>query len=262
MNFSQPLYSQIESLQNDKIKYLLRLISKNNERRKKGVFVVEGLQENSIALRFGYKPVEFFICPKIFQGEYPIAKINYISEKIYRNLAYRDSSEGIIGVYCEKQNDLENFSPKENSIIILLESIEKPGNLGAVLRSCEAFGIDAILITDPKIDFYNPNVIRSSVGCLFGMNFFQTDNEKALDFFEKNNYHIVTTFMDEKSDMIQNVSLNRNTVICFGTEHSGLSDFWKNKGQNFLIPMAGSIDSLNLSNAVAIVCYESLRQRI
>ncbi|WP_164203499.1 TrmH family RNA methyltransferase, partial [Stenotrophomonas maltophilia] len=89
-----------------------------------------------------------------------------------------------IGVYQEKQKSLEHFTPKPNSGIILLESVEKPGNLGAVLRSCEAFGIDAIIITDPKTDFYNPNVIRSSVGCLFGMNFFQTDNESAMDFFK------------------------------------------------------------------------------
>jgi len=255
-------FSKIESLQNDKIKDLSRIISKNNERRKKKIFVVEGFQENNIAIKSGYTPIEFFICTKIFQGEYPNAKINYISEKIYQNLAYRDTSEGIIGVYHEKQTKLEDFSPKENSTIILLESIEKPGNLGAVLRSCEAFGIDAIIVTDPKTDFYNPNVIRSSVGCLFGINFFQTDNKTAFNFFKNYDYQIITTFMNEDTRKIQNIDFNKNTVICFGTEHSGLSDFWKNKGYNFLIPMIGSIDSLNLSNAVAITCYESLRQRI
>jgi len=260
MDYTDSLQFQIESLQNKKIKDIIRLISKNNERRKRKIFIVEGLQENSIALKFGYKPVEFFICNKIFKGNYPNYKINYVSEKIYQNLAYRGSSEGIIGIYHEKQNELKNFLPKEKSIIILLESIEKPGNLGAILRSCEAFGIDAIIVTDPKIDFYNPNVIRSSVGCLFGMNFFHTNNEESIDFFKKNNYNIITTFMNEYSDKIQNIDFNRKTVICFGTEHSGLSDFWKNKGKNFLIPMVGNIDSLNLSNAVAITCYESLKR--
>jgi len=254
-------FSKIESLQNDKIKDLSRIISKNNERRKRKIFVVEGFQENNIALKFGYTPIEFFICMKIFQGKCPNAKINYISEKIYQNLAYRGTSEGIIGVYHEKQAKLENFLPKENSTIVLLESIEKPGNLGAVLRSCEAFGIDAIIVTDPKTDFYNPNVIRSSVGCLFGINFFQTDNKTAFNFFKNHDYQIITTFMNENLREIQNIDFNINTVICFGTEHSGLSNFWKNKGENFLIPMIGSIDSLNLSNAVAITCYESLRQR-
>jgi len=253
-------YSTIESLQNNKIKDLFRIIYKNNERRKRKIFTIEGLQENNIALRFGYKPIEFFICAKIFHGEYPNAKINYISEKIYQNLAYRGSSEGIIGVYHEKESKIKDYSPKENSTVILLESIEKPGNLGAVLRSCEAFGIDAIIVTDPKTDFYNPNVIRSSVGCLFGINFFQTNNRTAIDFFKKHDYQIITTFMDGNTREIQNIDFNKNTVICFGTEHSGLSDYWKNKGNNFLIPMIGSIDSLNLSNAVAITCYESLRQ--
>ncbi|OPC40704.1 TrmH family RNA methyltransferase [Elizabethkingia miricola] len=253
---------QIESIQNDKIKKLTRLMSKNNERRKSGIFIVEGVQENERAIQFGYTPTEFFICNDIFQGTIPSAVINNVSAKVYEAIAYRGTSEGIIGVYQEKQKSLEHFTPKPNSGIILLESVEKPGNLGAVLRSCEAFGIDAIIITDPKTDFYNPNVIRSSVGCLFGMNFFQTNNESAMDFFKQHNYQIITTFMDDNTKQIQNADFNKKTVACFGTEHSGLSDFWKDKGSNYLIPMTGSIDSLNLSNAVAITCYEILRQKI
>ncbi|MDE5431509.1 TrmH family RNA methyltransferase [Elizabethkingia meningoseptica] len=253
---------QIESLQNDKIKRLVKLISKNNERRKNEVFIVEGIQENERAIQFGYNPVEYFICNEIFQGSTPDAPVHFVSAKVYEALAYRGSSEGIIGIYKEKQNHLKDFSPKTNSGIILLESIEKPGNLGAVLRSCEAFGIDAIIITDPKTDFYNPNVIRSSVGCLFGMNFFQTDNQSALEFFKKHDYQIITTFMNDNTQQIQKADFNKKTVTCFGTEHSGLSDFWKDKGSNYLIPMTGSIDSLNLSNAVAITCYEILRQKI
>ncbi|NAW52058.1 RNA methyltransferase [Elizabethkingia argentiflava] len=253
---------QIESLQNDKIKRLSKLITKNSERRKNKVFIVEGRQENQRALSFGYDPIEFFICGDIFQDTLPQAKINMVSTKIYDSLAYRGSSEGIIGIYKERQFSLADFTPKHNSGIILLESIEKPGNLGAILRSCEAFGIDALIITDPKVDFYNPNVIRSSVGCLFGMNFFQTDNATALNFLQRYHYKIITTFMeDHPTPPIHQVNLEGKTVMCFGTEHSGLSKFWKDKGSNSLIPMTGSIDSLNLSNAVAISCYEMLRQK-
>ena len=94
------------------------------------------------------------------------------------------------------------------------------------------------------------------------MNFFQTDNESAMDFFKQHNYQIITTFMDDNTKQTQTADFNKKTVACFGTEHSGLSDFWKDKGNNYLIPMTGSIDSLNLSNAVAITCYEFLRQKI
>ncbi|QCX52908.1 RNA methyltransferase [Elizabethkingia sp. JS20170427COW] len=252
----------IESLQNDKIKYISKLLNKNSERRKNKVFLVEGVQENQRALTFGYQAQEFYICQEIYKEEIPEGKVNFVSSKVYQSLAYRGTSEGIIGVYHETQKSLSDFQPKANSTIILLESVEKPGNLGAVLRSCEAFGIDAIIVTDAKTDFFNPNVIRSSVGCLFGMNFFQADNQEALDFLKDNDFQIITTFMDNDLKTIQHANLNQKTVLCFGTEHSGLSEFWKDKGENYLIPMVGSIDSLNLSNAVAISCYEALRQKL
>lgn len=251
----------IESLQNEKIKYISRLIADNRFRKKSGVFSVEGKQENSRALKFGFTAVEFFICEKIFDGEIPEGKIHYISDKVYEKLAYRGSSEGIIGVYKTREQDLKNFIPQENSAVIIVESVEKPGNLGAILRSCEAFGIDALIVTDAKVDFYNPNVIRSSVGCFFGMNVFHTDNTEVCSFLKNNNYQILTTFMDETSVEIQNTDLTEKSAILFGTEHSGLSDFWLDKGKNILIPMSGTIDSLNLSNAVAITCYETLRQK-
>ena len=185
-----------------------------------------------------------------------------VSDKIYEKLAYRGTSEGIIGVYKSETKSLENFVLTNNCSIIIIEGVEKPGNLGAILRSCEAFGIDALIVTDPKIDFYNPNVIRSSVGCLFGMNFFQSSNEELFEFLKVNNFEIFTTMMDESAVDLYLLDFKTNSALLFGTEHSGLSDFWLEKGKNTLIPMSGSIDSLNLSNAVAIGCYEILRQKL
>lgn len=252
----------IESLQNDKIKYLSRLISDNRFRRKESVFVVEGQQENDRALKFNFKPVEFYIAENIFNGELPATKTHLISSKIYEKLAYRGTSEGIIGIYTTKSTPLEEFQPKEDSSVIILEGVEKPGNLGAIMRSCEAFGIDALIISDPKVDLYNPNVIRSSVGCLFGMNIFVSNNEEILNFLNEKKYPIYTTLMDESSVVIQRRNLKERSAVLFGTEHSGLTEFWIGKGQNTLVPMNGSIDSLNLSNAVAITCYEILRQKM
>jgi RNA methyltransferase, TrmH family len=251
----------IESFQNEKIKNITKLLMDNRFRKKSGVFVVEGQQENERAQKYNFEAVEFFICESIFKGELPKEKTHYVSDKIYEKIAYRGSSEGIIGVYKAKESDLSSFIPKENSTIIIVEGVEKPGNLGAILRSCEAFGIDALIITDAKADFYNPNVIRSSVGCLFGMEVFQSENEKTFEFLKNNSFNIYTTIMDETSEDLYKRDFTQKSAILFGTEHSGLSDFWYGKGKNTLIPMSGSIDSLNLSNAVAITCYETLKQK-
>ena len=143
----------------------------------------------------------------------------------------------------------------------MLKALKNPGNLGAILRSCEAFGIDALIVANGKTDFYNPNVIRSSVGCLFGMDVFQADNNEVYEFLQKNSFNIYTTIMDETSKDMFERDFKKRSAVLFGTEHSGLSNFWFDKGENTLIPMTGSIDSLNLSNAVAITCYEALRQK-
>ena len=250
----------IESLQNEKIKRITRLLSKNSDRKKQGVFLVEGRQENKRALAFNYKAEEFYICESLFNDQAPEGIIHFVSEQVYEKIAYRGSSEGIIGIYKTPTTELKNLSLAETKSIVVIEGTEKPGNLGAILRSCEAFGIDALINTDPKVDFFNPNVIRSSVGCLFGMNFYSATNEELLTFLKENEFTIVTTFMEEKSVKLFEVPLTGRTALLFGTEHSGLSDFWKNTGTNALIPTSGTIDSLNLSNAVAISCYELTRQ--
>ncbi|UFK98743.1 TrmH family RNA methyltransferase [Kaistella faecalis] len=252
----------IESFQNEKIKNLTRLITDNRFRKKSGSFVVEGRQENERAAKFGFEVQDYYICESIFNEDFPKGKIHLVSEKVYEKIAYRGTSEGIIGIFKTKNPNLQDFKPKGNSSLIIVESIEKPGNLGAILRSCEAFGIDALIITDPRIDFYNPNVIRSSVGCLFGMNFFQSGNDELYEFLEQNSFNIFTTLMDESAEHLHKKDLKQRSALIFGTEHSGLSDFWVGKGKNSLIPMSGSIDSLNLSNAVAISCYEILRQKL
>lgn len=252
----------IESFQNEKVKYVTRLITDNRFRKKEDVFVVEGKQENERALQFGFEPQEFYIEESIFNNDLPIGKIHLVSPKIYEKIAYRGSSEGIIGIYKTKFASLKDFKPAEKSSVIIVESIEKPGNLGAILRSCEAFGIDALIVADTRVDFYNSNVIRSSVGCLFGMNIFSSSNNEVFEFLEDHHYNVYTTLMDASAEHLHFRDLKEKSAIVFGTEHSGLTEFWKQKGDNTIIPMSGSIDSLNLSNAVAICCYEILRQKM
>ncbi len=251
----------IESFQNEKVKHITKLLTDNRFRKKSGVFVVEGQQENDRAQQYGFEPVEFFVCESIFQQQLPEGKIHLVSDKVYEKIAYRGTSEGIIGIYKAKESDLSSFKPKEDATVIIVEGVEKPGNLGAILRSCEAFGIDALIVADGKTDFYNPNVIRSSVGCLFGMEVFKAENQATLEFLQENHFNIYTTIMDETAEDLYVRDFKQRSAVLFGTEHSGLSDFWIGKGKNTLIPMAGSIDSLNLSNAVAITCYETLKQK-
>jgi TrmH family RNA methyltransferase len=250
----------IESFQNEKVKYITKLLTDNRFRKKSDVFVVEGQQENDRAQKYHFEPVEFFICETIFQKELPKGKFISSAKKCTKK-----SPIGNFGrnyrVYKTKEADLSSFKPKEDSTIIIVEGVEKPGNLGAILRSCEAFGIDALIVSDGKTDFYNPNVIRSSVGCLFGMEVFQAENQETFEFLQKNNFNIYTTIMDETAEDLYKRDFKQKSAVLFGTEHSGLSNFWIGKGKNTLIPMAGSIDSLNLSNAVAITCYETLKQK-
>lgn len=251
----------IESLHNDKVKRLVRLSSDNRFRKKSKLFCVEGRQENKRALSFGFEPESFFVCQDIYGDTLPQGEVHLVSKKVYEKIAYRSKTEGIIGIYTPKNESLEHFKPKKDSSVIIVESVEKPGNLGAILRSCEAFGIDALIVTDARADFYNPNVIRSSVGCLFGMNIYQETNEEVFHFLQKEGYQIFSTYMSEKAEDISQKDYTKKSAIIFGTEHSGIGKYWMDKTDNVLIPMAGSIDSLNLSNAVAICCYEILRQK-
>lgn len=253
----------IESLQNEKIKHLTRLSTDNRYRKHAGLFIVEGKQENDRALQFGYKPEAFFICEELFgSAEILEAKINYVSKKVYERIAFRGTTEGILGVYRTQDRSIRDFKPGENAAVIIVEGVEKPGNLGAILRSAEAFSIDAVIITDGRTDIYNPNVIRSSVGCFFGAKIFTAENQEVFDFLKLNGFNIYSTYMSAEAISISQIDFLKKTAVIFGTEHTGISDFWRDRSKNALIPMAGTIDSLNLSNAVAITCYEILKQKM
>lgn len=256
----------IESDKNPKIKNLVRLLEKSKERKGEEKFIVEGIQENIFALENGFEAIEFFIQPRIFGNafELPEATVKYnVSQNVYNKIAYRKITEGIVGVYKYKKLEFQDVKLSENPFILVIESVEKPGNLGAICRSADAFGVEMVIICEEKADIYNPNVIRSSVGSFFNVPVISSSNEKVYHFLKENNISVYSTYMDEKAIYIQNIQLTESCAIIFGTEHSGISDFWKNKVKNnVLIPMKGRIDSLNVSNAVAIMCYEVERQKI
>ncbi len=252
----------ISSTQNPRIKNIIKLSEKSRERKKNNLFVVEGIQENKFALKNNYQPKEFYVCSSIFKENFNfLVPVYQITESIYDKIAFRGTTEGIIGIYHEEKQDINSIQLPENPKVLIIESIEKPGNLGAILRSCEAFSVDLLIICDEKVDVYNPNVIRSSVGCVFPISIISCSKEESYEFCKNNNLQIFTTFMNETAKEIWKVEL-KNCALVFGTEHSGISPFWLEKTkQNIIIPMTGTIDSLNVSNAIAICLYEMNRQR-
>jgi len=255
---------EITSEQNPRIKNILKLLEKSKERKKQQKFIVEGVQENTFALDFGYQLLEIFVNESIFFEEisFPISvEKNSVSQNVYDKIAYRKTTEGIIGIYKYPDFSLENFPLAKQNSILAVESIEKPGNLGAVFRSADAMGIDAVFLLDERVDIFNPNVIRSSVGSVFTIPVYSISNEKFMQFCIKNEIHIFGTFMNEKSTKLTDIQFPKKTALLFGTESTGLSDFWKDKiTENFQIPMQGKVDSLNISNAVAISLYELKKQ--
>lgn len=255
---------QIESVQNPKIKNLLKLQEKSRERKRQGLFVVEGIQENQLAINAGFVPEEFFVCENIFQNAVDLSgfKSFNISSVLFEKLAYRGTTGGVLGVFQMKQNELGEIKPKENALIVILEAVEKPGNLGAVLRTSDGAGVDLLLVCDPLVDFFNPNVIRSSVGTIFTNQIVSAEKEVALNWLKKNKIRVLSTFLREETKNLYQTDLTNSTAIVLGTEAFGLTDFWaENSDELIKIPMHGKVDSLNVSNAAAICIYEAVRQR-
>lgn len=255
---------QIDSLQNPRIKNLIKLQQKSRERKKQNLFVVEGIQENRLALDSGLKPKEFYIVEELFQNSYSLLNhpVLNVSSLLFEKISYRGTTGGIIGIYFTPENNLEEIKVPTNSLIVVLESVEKPGNLGAVLRSCDGAGVDLLIVCDPLTDFYNPNVIRSSVGTVFTCPIVSAEKENVVKWLKQNQISIFSTFLHSQTKSLFEMDFTKSSALVFGTEATGLSDFWLNHSDHLIkIPMNGKVDSLNVSNAAAICIYEAIRQK-
>ncbi len=259
---------RITSPQNPKIKNLKKL-EKASERREQNLILIEGLREIVLAKRAGYEIESLFVCEEIFSDskEYPFKELKainqqlLISKAVYDSLAYRETTEGIIATAKPKSTSLENLSLKENSLVLVIEAVEKPGNLGAMLRTCDAAGVDAVIICDGKTDVYNPNVIRSSIGTVFTNQIAVCETKEAIEFLKNNS---ITTYAAELSATKFHYEQNfkNATAIVVGTEATGLSGEWLTAAaEKIKIPMLGEIDSLNVSVSAGILLFEAVRQR-
>lgn len=256
----------ITSTQNPKIKSLLTL-EKPRERRKQQLFIVEGVKEIKLALEAGYKIGNIFFCEEIIsRDESDFIRqqdklLIPVTKEVFDKIAIRESTGGMIAVAEQKVHDLQQIQLSHNALILVLESVEKPGNLGAILRTADAAGVDAVIICDPQTDFYNPNVIRSSVGCVFTKQIASSSSKDAIAWLKKNNVAIYCTYL-RASRPYHEVDFTKPSAIVMGTEATGLSEEWvKNSNANIIIPMLGKIDSLNVSTSAAVVVFEACRQR-
>lgn len=253
----------ITSLHNPKIKDLLQLIDKSKERRERGLFVVEGAREVSRALAAGYEAETVFVCESLL-SEPPALdpeKIFPVSAQVYERIAYRGGTEGIVAVLRTRDRSLQELSLRDNPLILVLESVEKPGNIGAVLRSADAAGVDAVLVCDPLTDLYNPNLIRASLGALFSVPTLCCTSQEAAAWLKKHGIAILTAQLQD-SELYYATDMTRPTALVMGTEDKGLSPFWREQADAHIrIPMAGAMDSLNVSVSAAILCFEAVRQR-
>ena len=260
------LLKQITSIQNPYIKSLAQLQEKAKARKQSGTFLIEGKREISIAIKGGYEMETLLFLPEICSENearqlYKNAVLIEINKEVYQKLAYRDTTEGILAVAKTKSMQLPDLKLSENPLILIAEAPEKPGNIGALLRTADAANLDAVIIANPKSDLYNPNIVRSSVGCLFTNQIATGTTSEIIAFLKerKINFYCATL---QNSTSYHTQDYTAPTALVVGTEATGLTEEWRKEAtQNIIIPMQGEIDSMNVSVAAAILIFEAKRQR-
>lgn len=283
----------ITSAQNRKVKELLTLVEKSKARSAAGLFVVEGQRELGHCLDAGFIPETLFICGEVMavqNNAVNVAKTGHLAENIegkdgldalvakaealnprlgvvqipaflYEKVAYRGSTEGIIAEVHSVPRSLEDLRLGESPLVMVLESVEKPGNLGAVLRSADAAGADAVIVCDPLTDIWNPNLIRSSVGAVFSVPVAVCTSTDAIAFLKERGIRILTAQLQD-SEWYYDTDMTGATALVMGTESTGLTQAWRDSADAHIkIPMLGRLDSLNVSVSAAVLLYEAVRQR-
>ncbi len=264
----------ITSLQNPKVKEVVLLQEKAKEREKRGLFTVEGLREVSVCISSGFEIESVFLCKEIIKDNTlysvletrKIHNIFAVNQQVYNKIAYRSSTEGILAVAKVRQITLQQLhgileNRKEKALVLVAEGVEKPGNLGAILRTADACGVTAVMFCNPITDLYNPNLIRASLGAVFTQNIVCCSSQEAISFLKQHGIKIYTAQLQD-SVPYYDTDMTEPCAIALGSEADGISSIWrKASDRKIIIPMLGKIDSLNVSVSAAILCYEAIRQR-
>lgn len=253
----------ITSTANKHIKEIMALHEKK-ERVTSGFFLIEGQRELQLAVKNNYEIVEIIYCAEVLKDKNIIEHSNLktaVTAKVFAKIAYRENADGFIAVARQKEQTLAKIILKDTPLVLVLEKIEKPGNIGAVLRTADAAGVDLVIICDAVTDLYNPNIVRASLGAVFTLPIVALANQKALNWLQNKSFAIITTTPSAKQNYFD-VNMTGATAIVIGSEKEGVSDFWlENAKAKSLIPMTGAVNSLNASVSAAIVVYEAVRQR-
>ena len=255
----------ITSVQNARVKHVVALQQKSSLRREEGLFVVEGQREIEHCVACGYELVEVFRGEWLeVRGERLDLPVSTVSRQVYEKMAYRGSTEGIIAVAKCKDHSLGILSPltsHPSPLFVVLERVEKPGNLGAILRTAEAAGVDAVIVCDPLTDIYNPNLIRASIGGVFNVPTAVCTSEECIAFLKAHHIKILTAQLQDSYEYYD-YDMRPATAIVMGTESTGLTQQWREAADAHIrIPMLGRLDSLNVSVSAAILMFEAVRQR-
>jgi RNA methyltransferase, TrmH family len=260
----------ITSVQNPLIKNIVLLLEKARERRKQGLFVAEGLIEVRMALQAGYVAEQLLYDPGLTDESdlQPLRAFKsqvldeiQVNAAVMEKIAYRAGVPNVVGVFQQQEQDLNALALPANPLVLILESVEKPGNLGAILRTADAAGVDAVLLCDPQTEWYNPNVIRASLGAVFSLPTFSVGAEEALAWLQQQHIPVLATHL-EASIPYYNCDLKKACALVMGTEATGISGFWIQAAQQrIIIPMHGRVDSMNVSVSTGILLFEALRQR-
>ncbi len=266
------MLKSIKSLKNPLVKKIILLQEKARERKESGLFIIEGAREIAMAVQGGFE-IEtllfadhmstYFDAEKLCLHAVHKPEIIEISREVHLRLTIRETTESFLAIVRMKKMELSDaILPVEKPLLILVaEAPEKPGNIGALLRTADGAGVDAVIIADPKTDLYNPNIIRSSLGCIFSMPVYSGTSEQVVSFLKKNRITIYAASL-EASKLYSDVLYAERTAIVVGAEDKGLTEIWTVSGdQNVIIPMLGKVDSLNVSVSTGILLYEVVRQK-
>lgn len=253
----------ITSLQNPRVKYIVKLRDDKRQRREDGLMLVEGYDEIQLALSAGHKPQTLISAPELTSRQINgvDAESIAVNRAVFEKMSYRENPDGWLGVFPIPQTSLEDLKLSEAPLIIVAESIEKPGNLGAILRTADAAHVDALLVCDPRVDVWNPNVVRASRGAVFSVPVVESDNASALRWLNAHKIRVLAATPSAET-IYSEVNLREPVAITVGTEDSGLTDFWMSSADvKVKIPMMGKVNSLNVSVSTALLLYEAVRQR-
>jgi len=262
----------ITSLQNPLIRQVGLLGSKPRARREEGLFVAEGLRETALALDAGYEAVQVLFDPACtpeeqvdelcLRSKFPEPGRIAVSSAVFEKISYRSGIPNVLVLFKLREQQPEAISLPSNPLVLVLEAIEKPGNLGAILRTADAAGVNAVLVCDPATDLYNPNTIRASLGALFALPVLTMGSEAALQWLKERKVPVFTTWLEAERS-VYTCDLTGPAALVMGAEATGISRFWiDNADERIIIPMKGKVDSMNVSASAAILLFEAVRQRL